>query len=126
MEVISYNQSVLPDEIAELIFEYTDVLTLILISKTCKKYRSEYIVNLHNNRLAVLIYNNGGKLMPMIPCICLNILREPYVETIPARFGTVTNIYPVITHPFTRRMVERMMGLCSGAQNLAWAWGFEV
>jgi hypothetical protein len=126
MEVISYNQSVLPDEIAELIiFEHADILTLIMLSKTCKKYRSEYIVRFYPFDTVAIMHDIDGESSIVVPYLCSKILHNPYVLNWDNGFGEGSYTYPKVTHRLTARIISELLAQMKPGDDIQ-GMGFEI
>jgi hypothetical protein len=113
MEIVSCDRPVLPPVLVDyIIFEYTDALGLVMLSQTCKKYRSEYItIRLCRRKTIYISYIAGDKPIPpfISPYICSKILVDKY-DTSESDIGTLSKrIYPKITHPFTYRMIQKLL-----------------
>ena len=123
MEVISYQPALLDELVELIIFEHADVLSLIQISKTCKKYRSEYIVQFYRT-IVVVLHDIGKDPFPVVtPDVCSTILCHQHVQFQPWGGIDQAHVYPKITNPFTFHLIQKLL---KNAKDLDLDLGFEV
>jgi hypothetical protein len=130
--IMTHSQSVLLPELVDyIIFNHLDALGLIMLSKTCKKYRSDYVAYISSSGIIDVHYNITPLLAkPMTSYMCKSLMVGP-IKSIclrydPLNYGGVIKsmfshyldpisysdvIFPKIDHPFTAHMIGKFLEL---------------
>jgi hypothetical protein len=102
--------TLLPELVDYIIYVHTDALGLIMLSKTCKKYRSEYIavirrngtLYIHHAIIPMYVYSITAR-------TCQSLLKENTICTWREMDEDHNIVLPKIDHPFTAHMIRKIL-----------------
>jgi hypothetical protein len=98
---------VFPPEIVDIIISMMDALGLIMLSKTCKKYRSDYIVHLAHD--AEIYVEHPKKPYYLMRRDCELVLLGPHAINEMHLTLSISHMLPQVTHSFTARMLRSIL-----------------